>query len=49
LTKGAYFLKNESAMPVYRHCGHVIVADLTFSGHQYIKISELFIVFKGFA
>ena len=32
---GAYFLKNESAMPVYRQCGHIFHPLLTFSGHQY--------------
>ena len=24
MIEGAYFFKNKSAMPVYRHCGHMI-------------------------
>jgi hypothetical protein len=33
-TEGAYYLKNESTMPVYRHCGHMICRFSTFSGQQ---------------
>jgi len=34
-------LKNESAMPVCRHCGHVFCLLFIFSGHQYKKIGKV--------